>query len=173
MRVLSVGLVLALVLAPAEGGAEKEASFGTAVRELRLGLELPKLNATRPCGGLCGLVVGSRVVATFLFQNLSKRDQKLAYELTCSGHELTIDIRRPTAKASSATVWLGKSTSCRANAPIYRTIAAGATERLSLPFVVPELDPAIYEVTARARIVPERGKGFVLTSAGLERPIHR
>jgi hypothetical protein len=170
---MRTALALFLTLLPATGAAKHPGSFGTPVHDLRLGLELPETNVTGPCGGLCGLSVGSRVAATFLLRNQSKQSQKLAFELTCSGHELSLEMRRPLAKAASRVVSFGKSASCRANAPIYKTIAAGATERVALELVVPDLSAAVYEVTARALIVPERGKSFMLRSAALERAIHR
>lgn len=161
-----------VLLVPGAATAERDRAFGAPARELRLGLALPEQNATRPCGGLCGLSIGSTVTATFFVQNLSKRSVTIAWEHSCSGHELELVIRRPGATDAASRVGFGRSRSCRANAPVYRTLAAGATERVPLPFTVPRLAPAIYELTARAVIVPERGKGIRLVSAAVKRPIH-
>jgi hypothetical protein len=175
---LGVVLLCGLTSASAAGAPAKEPSFGKPVLGLRLGLELPLTNAPI-CGGLCGLVHGSKVEAKLLVENLLKQSQRVALELTCSGHEADLmfaRVRQPGEPAKAPPpmrVGLQKNLSCRANAPRFRTLAPGEVVRLALPFTVPALPPAMYDVTARLKVFPEKGPRFELTSAPVRRPVHK
>jgi hypothetical protein len=173
-----IGVVLVLGLS-ARGIAAPDPGpgHGKPVQGLRLGLELPLTNAPI-CGGLCGLVHGSKVEAKLLVKNLTKQSQRVALELSCSGHKAWLTFTRihqpgEAAKQQSPTrVGLHKTVPCRANAPRFRTLGAGEVVRVALPFVVPALPAAMYEVTAQLKVFRERD-ALELTSAPLRRPIHK
>jgi hypothetical protein len=177
MRILFVPLVASLLAVTAAAAPPPVAPMGPIVQGLRLGLELPQRDESRPCGGICGLTHGQRVVATLALQNTSAQPRRVAIELTCSGFEVTLAFdQAPGGQASKErahTVDLAKARSCRANAPVYRTLAAGQTYKATIPFRVPALPAAIYVITARATVVSERAGSYRLTSASLRRPIHR